>query len=78
MTDNPRSSDTPQPPRPPDLSLKPSPEFQEKLDKFREQKEAKQDAGLAVDHRQAKAENQAARATRDEKTAGGENTNRRG
>ncbi|MEU4243291.1 hypothetical protein [Actinoplanes sp. NPDC026619] len=63
MADNPPGGDAPKPPppRPPEQSLKPSPEFQQKLDTFRAQKEAKQDTGQIADHREAKAENQAAR-----------------
>ncbi|WP_433299169.1 hypothetical protein ACQP2F_45470 [Actinoplanes sp. CA-030573] len=62
MADTPTRTDTPPPPPPkPPESLKPSPEMQQRLDTFRAQKEARQDAGQAVDHRAAKAENSAAR-----------------
>ncbi|MEU4241970.1 hypothetical protein [Actinoplanes sp. NPDC026619] len=61
MADTPNRTDTPPPlPNPPE-SVKPSPEMQQKLDTFRAQKEAKQDAGQLVDHREKKAENMAAR-----------------
>lgn len=62
MADTPTRTDAPPPsPRPPEQPQRPTPEFQQKLDDFRAQKEAKQDAGQYVDHRAAKAENVATR-----------------
>lgn len=41
------------------MERKPSPEMQQRLDQFRAMKEARQDAGTMVDHRQGKALNDA-------------------